>query len=137
MKLFERSVYEDSDGLWSFEGCRVVNEMDNASRKKLGELLGRPSGTISSQAQQGCCEGSTTRTNRLEQMMKSVGPSGPKCPAPERGEDIVSSAWQHAAVCNDGFKLATWDEDIDYLGGFGIVHTLAPNCRILKWDSQT
>ena len=23
-----------------------------------------------------------------------------------------------------------------YLGGFGIVHTLASNCRILKWDSQ-
>ena len=23
-----------------------------------------------------------------------------------------------------------------YLGGFGIVHTLAANCRILKWDSQ-
>lgn len=23
-----------------------------------------------------------------------------------------------------------------YLGGFGIVHTLAANCRIVKWDSQ-
>ena len=23
-----------------------------------------------------------------------------------------------------------------YLGGFGIVHTVAANCRILKWDSQ-
>ena len=23
-----------------------------------------------------------------------------------------------------------------YLGGFGIVHTLASNCRIVKWDSQ-
>ena len=29
---------------------------------------------------------------------KEVGPSGPKLPAPLEGEDIVSSAWRHAAA---------------------------------------
>ena len=36
-------------------------------------------------------EGSTTKTYPLEQWMKSIGPSGPKCRAPYIGDDIVWS----------------------------------------------
>lgn len=65
-------------------------------------------------------------------------------------DDIVFSAMKVAAVIAnhiDGFvsnatkrkyksdygrsKGVAWY----YLGGFGIVHTLATNCRIVKWDS--
>ena len=37
--------------------------------------------------------------------LTEVGPSGSKCHAPETGEEIVSSAWEHAAV-SDGLGVA-------------------------------
>ena len=89
------------------------------------ELLGHPTRTISSQALQG--EGSTTipkgsTAKRLEAHIPSI-----------EGEDIVSSAWQHAAALTGGAGLASQCED-QKLGEYnGVI--LHESTRIPGWDS--
>ena len=59
--------------------------------------------TILSQARE------SERVQRLSR--KGVGPSGSKRHPSRTDEDIVSSAWRHAAARNSGDKLATYLED--------------------------
>jgi hypothetical protein len=57
----------------------------------------------------------------------------------QSGNSVQNSSWRAVGACFQETiperKVATFVECNDYLGGFGIVHTAADQCRIVMWDS--
>ena len=74
--------------------------------------------TILSQARE------SEKVQRLSR--KGVGPRGSKRHPSRTDEDIVSSAWRHAAAEKGGNELATRFEDICYMSDFGSI-SIVPN----------
>ena len=74
--------------------------------------------TILSQARE------SEKVQRLSR--KGVGPSGSKRHPSRTDEDIVSSAWRHAAAEKGGNKLAICSEEKSYMSDFGSVQ-IVPN----------
>ena len=74
--------------------------------------------TILSQARE------SEKVQRLSR--EGVEPSGSKRHPSRTDEDIVSSAWRHAAAENGGNKLAICSEEKSYMSDFGSVQ-IVPN----------
>ena len=74
--------------------------------------------TILSQARE------SEKVQRLSR--EGVGPSGSKRHPSRTDEDIVSSAWRHAAAEKGGNKLAICSEEKSYMSDFGSVQVV-PN----------
>ena len=74
--------------------------------------------TILSQARE------SEKVQRLSR--KGVGPSGSKRHPSRTDEDIVSSAWRHAAALKGGNEIATRFEEICYVSDFGNL-SIVPN----------
>lgn len=74
--------------------------------------------TILSQARE------SEKVQRLSR--KGVGPSGSKRHPSRTDEDIVSSAWRHAAALKGGNELATRFEEFCYVSDFGSI-SIVPN----------
>jgi len=92
--------------------------------------ISRP--TILSQARE------SEKVQRLSR--KGVGPSGSKRHPSRTDEDIVSSAWRHAAAQKGGNELATRFEESCYMSDFGSVQIVpsrfsrARDCYIVDPD---
>ena len=81
-------------------------------------------------------EGATTIESLLQCRVSRVGPSGPKRPAPHVGDDIVCSAWKHAAAAKAAASTVACRGEHQDENQLGVATGLIWGLKKLQFNSE-